>query len=77
MAGLPARQLDALAGLATNHVANIESERLSDDVQSSTARKLCGVLGVSLDWLISGEGPEPKAKHVRAAVEKARAGKAA
>lgn len=38
--------------------------------------KIAEALGVSLDWLIRGEGPEPEPEAVRAAVERARAARA-
>lgn len=71
MTHLSARQLAALAKTSPGHVSNVESGRLSDNVRSGTAAKLAEVLGVSLDWLVSGIGPEPIGIEVRAAVARA------
>lgn len=69
---LSSRELSELAELADTHVRLIErGERLAPSVE--TISRLACVLGVSLDWLIRGDGPEPTAEHVRAAVERARA----
>jgi len=72
LANLSARELDRLSRLRQGHTALIE-KRASDNLETSTAQALAGVLGVSLDWLIAGDGKMPSARIVRAAVEAARA----
>ncbi len=57
-ANLSARKLDKLAGITPGHTTAIEAGR-KQDITTSTAAKLAHALGVSLDWLISGDGPRP------------------
>lgn len=45
-------------------------------VSVDTASALARLFGVTLDWLVSGDGRAPSARVVRAAVEKARAQRA-
>lgn len=71
-AGLSQRALSGLAGLASSHVQLIESGR-AEGINVSTAQRLTGVLGVSLDWLMAGTGEMPTAEAVKAAVERAQA----
>lgn len=71
VADLSARDLAELAGLSPSHITLIESGR-RPRVHASTAAALCEVLGLSLDWLVSGKGPTPIPRRVRAAVETAR-----
>lgn len=40
--------------------------------QVGTVEALASVLGISLDWVVKGIGPEPTAEQIRAAVEAAR-----
>lgn len=69
---LSARELSGLAGVAAGHVALLESgER--EHPRSDTLVALARVLGVSLDWLVSGNGETPTVESVRAAVDAARA----
>lgn len=74
--GLSASELAKLAGLHRTHLSNIENE-VRDGVEGKTAVAIARVLGVSTDWLLTGEGGEPEAEAVALAVEKARATKAA
>jgi transcriptional regulator with XRE-family HTH domain len=69
MAGLSARALSSLAGLTPSHVSLIEAGQ--PGIESKTAMKLAGVLGVSLDWLLTGKGEPPTAEAVKSAVERA------
>jgi transcriptional regulator with XRE-family HTH domain len=72
LTSLSAGALDGLAGLTRGHVNAIEAGRKAN-VEGKTAQKIARVLGVSLDWLINGEGDPPDAQVVIAAVERARA----
>lgn len=66
------RGLSELAGASHSVLAGLLKLRwkeLSVRVSSGLAR----TCGVSLDWLLTGEGPEPDPAAVRAAVERARA----
>jgi transcriptional regulator with XRE-family HTH domain len=65
------RELDRLSGLGMGHVSMIESGR-RPNIEGATAVKLARVLGVSVDWLLTGEGDEPTTDQVRASVERAR-----
>lgn len=62
-AGLTARKLSKLAGLAEGHVAMIERGTVEDG-SVQTIGKIARALGVSLDWLVfgKGEGPRPTAE---------------
>jgi transcriptional regulator with XRE-family HTH domain len=77
LAGLSARALSELArdaGVGTGsdaHVGMIERGTVKYPRPETLAR-LAAVLGVSLDWLITGNGDEPTAEQVRAAVDAAR-----
>lgn len=52
------RALSETAGLAAGHVQTIESGAVRC-VTTETARALAVALGVSLDWLLTGEGEGP------------------
>ena len=68
---LSARELDRLANRTEGHANLIEVDpeaRPRVDVLTSYA----DVLGISLDWLVRGQGEAPRAEDVRAAVERAR-----
>lgn len=70
-AGLSARGLDILANLGRGHTALIESgERVN--LETNTLRGLVSVLGISLDWLVNGEGLEPTAEQIQSAVARAK-----
>ena len=56
-AGLSARALSVLAGLAPGHVSTIEGPD-SKECNLSTAAALSKALGVRLEWLASGTLPE-------------------
>lgn len=75
-AELSGSELARLSGLARSHVQLIESgARMA--LQADTLLALATVLGVSLDWLVRGLGEEPSPETIRAAVEVARARRAA
>lgn len=42
------------------------------NIERETARALARVLGCTVGWLLEGEGAEPSAEEVKAAVERAR-----
>jgi transcriptional regulator with XRE-family HTH domain len=68
LAGISGRRLDALAELRAGHVASIEAGR-RPNIEAKTAMSLARVLGVTLDWLLTGVGDEPTELSVRRAVE--------
>ena len=72
LAGIPRSDLDALAGLGRGHVSMIETGR-RPNLEAKTAVALASVLGVTTDWLLTGEGKAPTKRAVHAAVERARA----
>jgi transcriptional regulator with XRE-family HTH domain len=53
------RQLSDAAGLTKNHVALIESGR-RPRIAQQTVSALARALGVSLDWLVDGQGSGPE-----------------
>jgi transcriptional regulator with XRE-family HTH domain len=58
--GLSGRALDDKAGITPGHTSSIELG-VRRTVTADTAAALARALGVSLDWLISGEGEGPSA----------------
>ena len=56
--GLSASALGTMVGLSTAIVGMIESGERKDPA-GTTLAKLCAPIGVPLEWLISGTGPEP------------------
>jgi len=70
IAGLSSRKLDKAAGLRPGHVSMIES-RDAHNLDTETATKLSHALGVSLDWLVNGDGREPSERALRAVGERA------
>ena len=73
---LSARSLAELANLTQSQVAQIERGDI-ERPRADTIVPLSTVLGVTTDWLLKGEGDPPTAEQVTAAVEKARADRAA
>lgn len=75
-AGLSGGELSRLAGLARAHVGLIESRAIKT-IEAPTAAALATVLGCSLDWLVLGQGEAPSDAALAAAVNAARARRAA
>lgn len=73
LGGLSGRQLSQLAGVADGFVAMIE-RGASRAPAFGVICRLTEVLGVSLDWVAHGTGPDPTPEQIRAAVESARRG---
>lgn len=69
---LPAKQLDRLAGLKPGTCWAVENSATGNS-ESNTLDKLTTVLGLSLDYVVRGEGEEPTAESVQVAVDAARA----
>jgi transcriptional regulator with XRE-family HTH domain len=77
LAGLNKAALSQLAGLPSDaHVGMIERSKAGQGTTTRTAAKLAAALGVSVGWLISGEGRVPSRRTIREAVSAAQ-GKAA
>lgn len=72
---LTARELDRLARTTEGHTSLIESG-VVQNITLETAGKLARVLGVTLDWLLSGAGTQPSAASVQMSVDAARVGRA-
>ena len=68
--GLSQRSLSTLAGLSTGAVNLIESGD-RESPAAATLAGIAGVLGITLDWLVSGIGDEPKAEAIRGAAARA------
>lgn len=66
--GITARELDALADLAACHVNAIE---LTSKISTKSLERIADVFGVSLDWLLRGDGRARTRDQVRAAVARA------
>jgi len=63
--GLSQRALSARAQLKSpRHVGLIELDTYKT-IEGTTAAQIAGVLGVSLDWLLSGTGEQPTAEAIR------------
>lgn len=58
------------AGLSAGHVGVIVNGHVKSPRVDATAR-IARALGVSLDWLVSGEGPEPDPMAVSARIREA------
>jgi len=71
VAAVSARELDRLADTTEGHTSLIESG-VVQNANAETLAKLAAVLGVSLDWLVTGSGPPPSSRVVRAAIIAAR-----
>lgn len=70
--GLSTRELDRLAGRPENQAALI-IKRGQRSIRDDIARSYADVCGVSTGYLLGGDGAEPAAAQVQAAVERARA----
>lgn len=70
---LSTRELDRLAGFPEGHTWMLEDRVPKRGPETTSVDSIARVLGISLDWLIRGEGRGPKSKDVNAAVKKARA----
>jgi transcriptional regulator with XRE-family HTH domain len=70
-AGLSVSELARTAGLKSpSHIGLIErGERV--EIAAQTALALSKTLGVSVEWLVNGEGDEPTEDAVKTAVERA------
>jgi transcriptional regulator with XRE-family HTH domain len=66
------KELDRLAELRPGHTWAVENSK-SGNADTKTLAKLAGVLGLSLDYLVCGEGSEPSELDVKAAVAATRA----
>lgn len=62
--GLSQRALSARAQLSPRHVGLIELDTYKT-IEGTTASKIAGVFGVSLDWLLSGAGEVPTAEAIK------------
>jgi transcriptional regulator with XRE-family HTH domain len=71
-AGLSGRRLGELAGLSSHYVSGVEASRWRDP-RSEPLRRLAHILGISLDWLLSGLGAPPEPGVVQAAAKSAEA----
>lgn len=63
--------LARLAGLKSNRHVGLIEEGERDNVTAQTAKGLCEVLGMSLDWFLLGKGEPPTEEDIRVAVEAA------
>lgn len=68
IAGISARELDRLAGLAEGHSSLLEAGK-KKDMETRTATRIAEVLGLSLDWFVRGKGPLPTSSEIAAAYQ--------
>jgi transcriptional regulator with XRE-family HTH domain len=74
IAGISQRHLSKLAGLKSEqHVRLIEVSEKPQNLGIETVSALAGALGVTIDWLHNGIGPEPTAEAIRESVAAAQA----
>jgi transcriptional regulator with XRE-family HTH domain len=71
LAGVSSRELSMLANRSHSALGHVE-RGVQSGVRISTLVEVSRVLGVSLEWLANGAGPEPTVAQVTAAVERAR-----
>lgn len=69
-AGLSTHALDRASGCVRGHTAQIESGKRSPTAH--TASKIARALGVTLDWLVNGDGRAPSERSLRAVGERLR-----
>ena len=68
---MSARELSLLARVAHGHVSLLETgERRFP--RGETIQRIASVLGVSVEWLLTGDGSEPTAESVASSVSVAR-----
>lgn len=67
LSGLSAAELGRRAKLSNAIVSMLEGGQ-REDPHVSTVTQIAAVLGVRVEWLISGDGPAPTEKAVKAAV---------
>lgn len=71
LGGLAASELAGLAGLSPGYVRHIEKGvRENPGIEAASA--IANVLGVSIDYLVRGEGEDPTEEQVKAAIALAR-----
>ena len=70
LSGLSQRALSLRAGLTRPHVGMIESGARRE-LRYETMRALATTLGVSIPWLMIGEGVTPSERTIRTAVGRA------
>lgn len=71
-ADVSTKELDKLSGVSPGTVWAIEKSQ-SGNAQAKTLAPISRVLGVSLDYLIRGDGERPTREAIRAALDAARA----
>lgn len=76
LAKLTGRQLCELAGLSSTVVSMIERGHIHKP-SAETLASVAAPLGVPLDWLVRGLGPEPTKASILAAVAEAQKARAA
>lgn len=70
-AGISAKELDRLAGITEGHSSTIEKSE-TGNAESKTLDRVAAVLGLSLDYLIRGDGKPPSALEIQKALAVAR-----
>jgi transcriptional regulator with XRE-family HTH domain len=68
---LSTKELDRLAGFTEGLVWSIEKNG-GEKAEAKNLDAIARVLGVSMDWLVRGEGEPPTASSIAAAVDAAR-----
>lgn len=71
LAEISTKELDRLAGVKAGGTWAVENSK-TGNAETKTLDRMAGALGVSLDWLVRGDGDEPTAESVKAAVKVAR-----
>ena len=76
LASLTSREVSEAAGMSRGMVSMLETGAVVD-MTTANATALARCLGVTLEYLLQGDGTEPTARQILAAYERARAGVAA
>jgi transcriptional regulator with XRE-family HTH domain len=74
LSGLSTRELGDLAGVACGTITLIETGKRGKRPNAETIARLAKPMGTTSEWLLRGEGREPTARRVKAAVKRAQAG---
>lgn len=71
LSGLSTKEVDKLAGISPGHTWTLEKAETAS-AEAKTLNAVCVVLGLSLDYLVRGEGEPPTKEQIDAAVATAR-----
>jgi transcriptional regulator with XRE-family HTH domain len=71
LAGISQRELARLSGVCAAHIQAIESGRIARP-NAEALQRIAGVLGIRIEYLLSGNGKSPTARSVAIAIARCR-----